>query len=435
MFMALLCKPHKRNLLLFLIPIALFLLTAKHADSWYAGKTVPVYFFWGIGCPHCTKEEVFLEKLKEKYPQLNVKSYEVRHNQENAKFYIQMAEAYGIKTAAVPAIFIGNFEPLIGYLNDEVTGRTIEERLRYCIEHTCPDPLKIAEGLTRREQTYEEKSKVITLPIFGTIDTSKTALPVLTIILAGLDGFNPCAFFVLFLLLSILVYAQSRKKMLLVGGIFVFFSGLIYFLFMSAWLTIFLRVGQLMIVTTTAGLIALIIASINIKDFFLFKKGISLTIPEKAKPKLFDRMRKLLKATSMSSIILGTIVLAIAANIYELICTVGFPMVFTRVLTLHNLPPFHYYLYLTFYNVIYVIPLAIVVLIFSITLGAKKLTEWQGQVLKLISGLMMLGLGLVLLINPTLFDNLFVAVGLLVAALTAAGVIIYLTKEKVSKSI
>ncbi len=425
----------KRNLSQLLISISFFLLTAAHAYSMYAGKIVPVYFFWGIGCPHCEKEKLFLEKLKQKYPQMDVKSYEVQHNQANAKFYIEMAKAYGIKVAAVPATFIGNFEPLTGYLNDEVTGKTIEERLKYCIEHTCPDPLKVSEGLTRREQTNEGKNKVITLPIFGTVDTLKTALPALTIILAGLDGFNPCAFFVLFLLLSILVYAQSRKKMLLVGGIFVFFSGLIYFLFMAAWLTLFLQVGQLKIITITAGLIALIISTINIKDFFFFKKGLSLTIPEKAKPKLFDRMRKLLKATSMSSIILGTIILAIAANIYELICTVGFPMLFTRVLTLHNLSTFYYYLYLIFYNVIYIIPLAIVVLIFSITLGAKKLTEWQGQVLKLISGLMMLVLGLVLLINPTLFDNLFITVGLLAAALIAAGVIIYLTKEKVNKSI
>jgi hypothetical protein len=130
---------------------------------------------------------------------------------------------------------------------------------------------------------------------------------------------------------------------------------------------------------------------------------------------------------------IGTVVLSVVANAYELLCTIGFPMVYTRVLTLSNLPRVKYYIYLIFYNIIYVIPLAGIVLLFSITLGGKKLTEWQGQVLKLISGLMMLGLGLVLLINPAIFNNILVAVGLLVIALTTAGITILVTK-RVKKS-
>jgi hypothetical protein len=198
---------------------------------------------------------------------------------------------------------------------------------------------------------------------------------------------------------------------------------------MAAWLNIFLHAGQLEIITKIAGLIALTIAAINIKDFFFFKKGVSLSVPEKAKPKLFERMRNLLKATSLPSMMIGTIVLAIAANTYELLCTVGFPIVFTRVLTLNNLQTLQYYLYLIFYNVIYVIPLGVVVLIFAITLGSKKLTEWQGQVLKLISGLMMLGLGVVLLINPDLFNNLLLSIGLLLIALITSGIIVFITKR------
>jgi hypothetical protein len=256
----------------------------------------------------------------------------------------------------------------------------------------------------------------------------------LTIMLGGMDGFNPCAFFVLFTLLGILVHAQSRRRMLLIGGTFVFFSGFIYFIFMAAWLNLFLHIGEIKIITVIAGIIALVIAFINIKDFFFFKKGVSLAIPEKAKPKLFERMRNLLKTTSLISMFIGTIVLAIAANAYELLCTVGFPMVFTRILTLHNLPKISYYLYLCFYNVIYVIPLACIVLVFTITLGSRKLTEWQGQVLKLISGLMMLGLGLVLLINPALFNNILIAGMLLAASLAIAGMMVFIKKEVPNKT-
>ena len=418
-----------KKALLFLFLLLPFLLLSTSNAEISSDNRVRIYFFWGQGCPHCEKEKLFLEKLMQKYPQLKVESYEVWHNQGNARFFALMSKAYGIKAMSVPTTFIGDFEPIVGFRTDEVTGRKIEEKTKYCIDNGCIDPIRVLERPAKKEKTYEEEVKTITLPLLGEIDPSKMALPVLTIILAGLDSFNPCAFFVLFMLLSILVYARSRKRMFLIGGIFVFFSGFIYFIFMSAWLNIFLHTGKVKIITILAGLIALIIAVINIKDFFVFEKGFSLVIPEKAKPKLFERMRNLLKATSLPSMIIGAIVLAIAANTYELLCTVGFPMVFTRVLTLNSLPPFKNYLYLIFYNVIYVIPLSVVVLVFSITLGSKKLTEWQGQVLKLISGLMMLGMGSVLLINPSLFNNLFVSIGLFVTVIVTTGVIILVMKR------
>ncbi|MGW8273112.1 MAG: hypothetical protein ACWGN7_06970, partial [Thermodesulfovibrionales bacterium] len=193
---------------------------------------------------------------------------------------------------------------------------------------------------------------VISIPLVGSQDATDMSLPALTVVLAALDSFNPCAFFVLFTLLGILVHARSRARMLIVGGTFVFFSGFIYFLFMSAWLNVFLYVGKLMVITIIAAIIALIIGAINIKDFFLFGRGVSLSIPESAKPRLFDRMRHLLKASSTPSMLLGAVVLSIAANTYELLCTVGFPMIFTRVLTLNNLATFQYYSYLVLYNII-----------------------------------------------------------------------------------
>ncbi len=273
-----------------------------------------------------------------------------------------------------------------------------------------------------------EGPDVITLPLIGTVETSKMALPVLTVAIAALDGFNPCAFFVLFMLLGMLVHVRSRGRMLLVGGIFVFFSGLIYFVFMAAWLNIFLFAGTVRTITIVAGIIALVFAVINIKEFFFFRLGVSLSIPETAKPKLFDRMRKLLKASSLASIIIGTIVLAVAANAYELLCTAGFPMVFTRVLTLHNLQTSQYYLYLVLYNVVYVVPLAVIVLLFTATLGSRKLSEHHGQILKLISGVMMLLLALVILIKPALLGNVLVAAGLLFASLAISGAIILVSR-------
>ena len=165
-----------------------------------------------------------------------------------------------------------------------------------------------------------------------------------------------------------------------------------------------------------AGAIALAIALFNMKDFFLPDSAGSLSIPESAKPGLFSRMRKLTTGDAMPTVLLGTIALAAVANSYELLCTAGFPLVFTRVLTLNDLSTSSYYGYLVLYNVIYVLPLLIVVALFAFTLGGRKLSAAEGRSLKLLSGLMMLGLGAVLIAVPELLDHWLFAVALLFGA-------------------
>jgi hypothetical protein len=246
----------------------------------------------------------------------------------------------------------------------------------------------------------------------------------LTLVIAGMDAFNPCAFFVLLFLLSLLVHAQHRSRMLFIGGTFVLFSGLIYFAFMAAWLNVFLWIGELRIITIVAGVIALSMAVVNIKDYFWFQRGVSLTIPEAAKPGLFKRMRDLTQARRIAPMLVGTVTLAIAANTYELLCTAGFPMVYTRVLTLNDLTPETYYIYLVMYNLIYITPLAIIVVVFSLTLGSRKLGEKEGRILKLVSGLMMLGLGAMLLLAPELLNNVITAVAILIAAIAVTFLIV-----------
>ncbi len=411
--------------------IAVLLLIVILAPPVYAlsEQKVTVYLFWGTGCPHCAREKEFLKHLGDKYPRLEVKSYEVWYNKKNADFFLEMSSAYGFTPRSVPVTFVGDFPPMAGFLGEEMHGRILEDRIRYCTERGCADPVRKLGAPSKAKQEAAEEDSQMVLPLVGKINTDELALPVLTVLIAGMDGFNPCAFFVLFLLLSLLVYAESRRKILLIGGTFVFFSGLIYFVFMAAWLNIFLLMGQVRVITVAAGVIAVLIAALNVKDFFLFKKGMSLTIPEGAKPKLFERMRGLLKAPSLTSMMIGTVILAAAANAYELLCTAGFPMVYTRVLTLRALPQIENYLYLVFYNIIYVVPLSVIVVVFALTLGARRLTEWQGRVLKLVSGLMMFCLGLLLLGNPDLLGNVAVSAGLIALSLTAAGVIVVLDKK------
>lgn len=376
-----------------------------------------LYFFWGEGCPHCESAKPFLEKLEHKYPALRVESYEVLEHRENIPRLMEMAKACNQEATGVPTFIIGG--RMVGGFSPE-TAVEIEQLVKSALNEV---------AARHPEQATPRAEDEITIPLIGRINSSSVSLPVFTIIIAGLDSFNPCAFFVLFFLLSLLIHAHSRPRMLLIGGVFILFSGLIYFVFMAAWLNLFLLTGTLPAITIAAGIIALVVAAINIKDYFFFEQGISLVIPEGQKPKLFARMRNLLRADSLLSMVGGTAVLALAANSYELLCTAGFPMVFTRMLTLQQLSTPKYYFYLAFYNGVYIIPLAVIVGIFTVTLGSRKLTERQGRVLKLVSGLMMLGLGLVLLINPSLLNNILASAGLLVSTLVIAAVIIMATRN------
>lgn len=397
-------------------------------------EKVVIYFFEGKGCPFCEQEKAYLRDLRNKYKNLEIKEYEVWHNRENAMIMANMLQFYGLKPQGVPVTFIGD-KVFIGF-SEEIKGE-LKKAIERCSSEKCPDPYEKTKELSNinKESDGEIKNIIsneqtsIKLPLIGDVDPKRMSLPILTITIAGLDSFNPCAFFVLFALLGLLAHASSRKRILMIGGTFVFFSGFIYFLFMAAWLNLFIFMGNVGGITTLAGIISIIISLINIKDFFAFKKGVSLTIPENAKPNLFDKMRKLMKSTSSISILIGTVVLAITANSYELLCTAGFPLVYTRILTLNGLSTSTYYSYLVLYNLIYVIPLLTIVVAFTFTLGKRKLSEREGRLLKLISGIMMLELGSLLLLKPELLNNVMVSVSLLGVAILITLVAALLTRK------
>jgi len=389
------------------------------------GREVTVHFFWGEGCPYCEAEEAFLADLKGRYPELRVESHEVWNNRENALLYGRVLKVFGAETARVPGTLVGR-RLWIGF--SAGTGLKIEEEIKRCIREGCGGIDEVlASGAAARPAP---EAPGLSLPLVGRLDPGRYSLPALAVILGALDGFNPCAFFVLFFLLSLLVHARSRRRMALIGGTFVLFSGLVYFLFMAAWLNLFMLAGRVAAITSAAGAVAVVIAAVNIKDFFAFKKGVSLTISEGSMKKLFHRMRGLLSSASLPSMMAGTAALALAANLYELLCTAGFPMVFTRALTLRGLATWQYYGYLALYNLVYVVPLAAIVAAFVVTLGSRKLTEWQGRQLKLVSGLMMLFLGLVLVFEPSLLDNALAAVAMLAAALSVSAIIIAVARKR-----
>ena len=395
----------KRLLLIVAVLLAL-LSPAEHAGDPTRGADgkpeVQLYFFWSLTCPHCAAAHPYIEAIPEARPWVRLQALELSRNDDNVRRYQDMARQLGQDAASVPAfLFCGEMH--VGWDSDETTGAMLRRRLDECRVRAISGPA------ARPVETLR-------LPLLGEVNPASLSLPALTLILAGLDAFNPCAFFVLLFLLSMMAHQKSRARMLTIGGVFVLVSGLMYFAFMAAWLNVFQLFGHLAWVTLAAGALAVFVGLVNVKDFFLFGRGISLSIPESSKPGIFRRARAILNAESLPAMLAATAFLAVAANFYELLCTAGFPMVYTRLLTLAELSPAARYGYLAAYNLVYVLPLALIVVVFARTLGARRLTEREGRLLKLMSGIMMLGLGALLLLAPELVSRIGIAFLLMAVA-------------------
>lgn len=246
----------------------------------------------------------------------------------------------------------------------------------------------------------ESALEPVDVPVFGRLDVREIGMPAFTFLIGLVDGFNPCAMWVLLFLLSLLVNLHDRRKIVAIAGTFVLVSGLAYFAFMSAWLNVFLLIGYARPAQIVLGILATVIGAIHVKDFFALHKGISLSIPESAKPHIYERVRKILAAEYLTAAVAGAMVLAVLVNTIELLCTAGLPAMYTQILTMQNLPAWQNYAYLGLYNVAYMLDDTVMLTVVVVTLSKTKLQERGGQWLKLLSGLVILMLGLAMLFRP-----------------------------------
>ena len=405
----------------FFITILLLLIFFSFIHTANANNNeIVLEFFYSEGCSHCNEKKPIIDQIEQNYSE-NITVLRLSlANSENKRMFFN----YGFTTT--PGVVVKNLSTrnytILPY--ESITEENLKNIINYYLSGN-----------------YSEKPPEINLDHFCfdtpfgffCLDFSELSLPVLTIVLSALDSINPCSFFILLFLLNLLLYAKSKKQMLIIGSIFIFFSGFIYFLLMVLLLTAFKAIEQPLIITVVAGIIALILGSLNIKDFFFFKKGFSLSISKDKKQKLFKRMRDVIKIKHLPTMIIGTIVLAIFANTYELACTLALPVVFTDFLIIHNVPPFQSYLYILLYNIIYVVPLIIIVLIFVITLGHRKMSEYQGRILKLVSGIMMFSFGVIMLFYPGLLKNVFIALGIILFSIILT-IIISIIWRKIVKN-
>ncbi|MDP2930456.1 MAG: hypothetical protein Q8N56_02495, partial [bacterium] len=335
--------------------------------------------------------EVFLSGLESKYPDMEIVSYEVFENPENAQLFKKFLEAAGQEAVIkVPVIFIGG-KTIFGFDGEATTGKEIEEAVKFCLENDCSDLLN---------KITPEQPKLYKLPFLGEFDPKKISLPLLTVVVGLMDGFNPCAMWVLLLLISLLLTVGSKKKMWLVGGTFILASGILYFIFMSAWLNLFLFLGYIKFIRIIIGLVALGTGIWRVKDFFTWKPGVCKVGDEKEHSKIENKIKKIIAPTALPATILGIIVLAFSVNLVEFVCSAGFPAIFAQVLAIQQVSAWQRYLYIFIYDIFFMLDDLVIFSLAVATMRRVGFTDKYSRWSALLGGALLLLLGLALVFKP-----------------------------------
>ena len=342
------------------------------------------------GCPHCADAKAYLTKWQRTHAVPRIRYRPVDTDPAARDELIRISRRAGIWPPGVPT-FVYRDQVLVGF--SERDGFAPE--LQALLGGTRTAPLDAGAG-----PAPAGTSAAIDAGWLGTIALADLGLPLFTLAVGLLDGFNPCAMWVLLFLLSLLVRLRDRRRMALIAGTFVLVSGAVYYAFMAAWLNLFLAVGLSTALRIGLASLALLIAAVNIKDFLVGPRGLSLSIPDGARPGIYVRVRGIVQARSLPLALAGVIALAIVVNFVELLCTAGLPAMYTAVLAQQNLGTAAHYGYLLLYIAGYILDDSIMVGAAVLALGSRKLSERAGRVLKLLSGIAMLALGLVMLIRP-----------------------------------
>lgn len=329
------------------------------------------------GCPHCASAKQFLAEYGRQHPELTIVYRAIDRDPQAREALMTISEQAGVWPPGVPT-FVHKGEVMVGHADGQEGART----LRAFIEHS---PVEQHPGADGR---------------LAGLSVTELGLPLFTLAVGLLDGFNPCATWVLLFLLSLLVRLRSRRRMAVIAGTFVLASGLVYYAFMAAWLNLFLFTGLSAAVRVALALVALAIGLINLRDGLSSKARFTLAIPEAAKTGLYTRMRRLLQSPGLLLSLPAVVMLAVIVNFVELLCTAGFPALYTAILTRQEIGEAAYYGYLGLYILAYMADDALMVGLAVLALGDRRLGETGARRLKLLSGGVMGALGLVLLLRP-----------------------------------
>lgn len=355
-----------------------------------ASGVVEVHFFYHSGCPHCRDQEPFNEKLAETYPS----TYFVYHDGADPGEYAQLVDKLagtGVKEEQLdfPLTIVGE-RVFIGWESEETTGEKIEQALQLCLAGDCPE----AESEKPRDE--------VDLPLVGKVKVFDYSLPSLAVILGLVDGFNPCAMWVLAYLISLIMVLNDRRRAWLLVGSFVFASGVLYFLFMTAWLNAFLLIGYSRSVTIVIGLVALGAGILNIREFIKTDGAIVCEVVDaESRQKTMTRIERIVSSPLNLATIAGIIALAFVVNSIEFVCSSALPAIFTHVLSLSNLSTIQYYGYILLYDCFFMLDDLIIFGSAAFAMNSS-LGNRYAKYCRPLGGAILLVLGIMLLFAPNL---------------------------------
>ena len=391
--------------------ILLFIPVFVHA------KTVDIYLFYGDGCPHCAAEEKFLESYLKSNEDVVVHRYEVWYNEENIKLLKDVGDLLGVTPNGVPYTVIGD-DVVSGFMSNDTTGEQIRSYINIYRNKEYTDRVKVfletGEKIEekeivepKKEDKKEEKDTKVSFKLFGkkrTIDTKKVSIPVIAVLLGLVDGFNPCAMWILIFLITMLFNMKNRKKMWILGITFIFTSGLVYLAFMLTWLNLTSFVTKLQYIRLFVAIIALGAGILNLNNYIksLSKDDGCEVVDDKKRKKIIKRIIKITSNKKFIIALLGIMLLAASVNIIELMCSIGIPMIFTQILSMNDLSTFRYMIYMLIYIFFFLID---DIIIFAISMNTLKVTGISTKYTKyshLIGGILMIIIGILLLLKPEL---------------------------------
>ncbi len=364
---------------------------------------VQITLFWEPGCPFCGRAKQFFEARPETRGWLKVRLIDVSASPDARENFLRATRLFGIKRPGVPLVVVGN-RHFLGFDSADGIGRKILEAADACRKRSCPTLDQLLSGAPGSVGRVENKSATrppsITLPLIGPVNTSTLSLPALTIVLAAIDGFNPCAMWVLVFLVGLLVGVQDRVRMWILGGAFLLTSGVVYFGFLAAWLNVFLFLGALIWVRLIVGIVAIGSGAYYLHAFAVDAAAECRVTNPSQRQRIMTALRTSVSEKRFLAAIAGIVVLAAAVNLIELLCSAGIPAVFTDLLTLSNLPLWQYYAYLLLYVGVFMLDDLIIFATAMVTLQATSMTNQYLRYSHLIGGIGMLTIGALLLFAP-----------------------------------
>lgn len=371
-----------------------------------AEEEVNLYLFHSQDCSHCAAERQWLDSIKDDYSYLNIYEFEVTRDKDNSKLHEQVKERLSSTSQYVPFTVIGE-QYWIGW-NENNQDKIIEAIENY--DHSKRDIVyEVINNISgekinnnNEEENVEDAS--FTVPVLGKIDAKKVSLPLLAVVIGFVDGFNPCAMWILIFLISMLMGTKNKKRMWTLGLTFLVSSAVVYLLFMVAWLNIAVGLNEIMWVRLLIALVALIGAFINLKSFYKSVKskdsGCEVVDNTKRK-KLMAKIKEFTSEKSLILALIGVIALAFSVNLIELACSAGLPLIFTQILALNNLGSLEYMLYILIYILFFLFDDIIVFLIAMKTLEITGISTKYTKYSHLIGGIIMLVIGLLMIFKPS----------------------------------